>query len=535
LIERRGAIRGDLDPVGASGTRERDTYAVRTTWHHRIAAIATLLATALIAVPAASARDTTVKSFDGTKLVVHFFPAANLAAGHRAPTILVGPGWGSPGDTNPNSATAPSVGIVGLGPLRQAGYNVLTWDPRGFGHSGGTVEVDSPSYEGRDVSALIDFVARQPEALLDRPGDPRVGMAGGSYGGGIQLVAAAGDRRIDAIAPDIAWHSLVTSLDKNGAPKTGWSSLLYLAGAGHSLDPHISSAQAQSQAGVPLSAANMGFFASRGPGALVGRIRVPTLLIEGTVDDLFTLQEAVTNYGILHAHGVPTKMLWFCGGHGDCDFPQGDTSRVQRDTLAWFGRYLKQNRKVATGPGFEWVDQRGHDFHAAGYPLASAPGLSASGRGQLTLSAIGGSGPLVNLHPAGGVLGLAADGVAPARATNAVNVSIRNGAKTKLLVGAPELTLTYRGTAPTAATHVLAQIVDDATGKVLGNQITPIAVSLDGRSHTVRLPLEIIAATATRGTHFTLQLVAQSTAYNVHPMGGSVSFTHVVVLLPAVQ
>ncbi len=44
---------------------------------------------------------------------------------------------------------------------------MLTWDSRGFGNSGGTVTVDSPDAEGRDVSALIDWLAQQPEAQLD--------------------------------------------------------------------------------------------------------------------------------------------------------------------------------------------------------------------------------------------------------------------------------------------------------------------------------------------------------------------------------
>ena len=89
-----------------------------------------------------------------------------------------------------------------LGPLRRAGFNVLTWDSRGFGESGGTVEVDSQDFEGRDVSALLDWLATQPEQQLDAAGDPRAGMTGASYAGGIELVAAGIDRRIDAIAPD---------------------------------------------------------------------------------------------------------------------------------------------------------------------------------------------------------------------------------------------------------------------------------------------------------------------------------------------
>ena len=204
--------------------------------------LAATAAAALLALPAAAAaRDTTVRSFDGTSLVVHFFPAAHLKHGARVPTVLVGPGWSAPGSTNENGATSTGGGAVGIGPLRRAGYNVLTWDPRGFGGSGGTVEIDSPKFEGRDVSALIDYVARQPEAQLDGRRDPRVGMAGPSYGGGIQLVAAAIDHRIDAIVPDIAWNSLQTSLGKNDTVKSGWGLALYAASAaaGARLDPEI--------------------------------------------------------------------------------------------------------------------------------------------------------------------------------------------------------------------------------------------------------------------------------------------------------
>jgi ABC-2 type transport system ATP-binding protein len=94
--------------------------------------------------------------------------------------------------------------------LTDEGYAVLTWDARGFGRSGGEANIDQPDIEGRDTSALIDFVAEQPGILLDAPGDPRLGMAGESYGGGIQLATAAFDPRIDALAPQITWHSLAS-------------------------------------------------------------------------------------------------------------------------------------------------------------------------------------------------------------------------------------------------------------------------------------------------------------------------------------
>ena len=138
--------------------------------------------------------------------------------------MLVGPGWSQAGETDDSSSSEELFGGVGVGALRDAGYNVLTWDPRGFGSSGGAVEVDSPDYEARDVSALIDWLAKQPEAQLDKTGDPRVGMNGSSYGGGIQWVTAARDARVDVITPNISWNSLVTSLDKDDSLKFGWGS-----------------------------------------------------------------------------------------------------------------------------------------------------------------------------------------------------------------------------------------------------------------------------------------------------------------------
>jgi ABC-2 type transport system ATP-binding protein len=428
----------------------------------------------------------------------------------------------------------PASGTVGIGPLRRAGYNVVTWDPRGFGTSTGLVQIDSPRFEGRDVSALLDFVARQPEALVDRGRDPRVGMTGGSYGGGIQLVAAAIDRRIDAIVPDIAWHSLRTSLYLNATAKTGWSNLLYAAAGlrGGRLDPRIGQANREASTTGVVSRASERFFASRGPGSLVSRIRAPTLIIQGTVDTLFPLREAATNYRLLRAAGTPVKMLWFCGGHGVCLTPQGDpvgVSPIERVSLDWLARYLKRDRGVRTGPRFEFTDQTGATRTAPDYPLPAGRPLAATGAGTLRLLPEGGSGPA----PLTG----AAVALAPAvgtRAGNAVNVAIsgRTGAR---VLGAPRLTATYRGRAPRPRARVLAQLVDEATGTVLSNIVTPVPLQLDGRRRTVSLPLEVVSAAAGRAKRFTLQITAQSSQYDVRPAGGSVTFSRIRIALPTVR
>jgi ABC-2 type transport system ATP-binding protein len=101
-------------------------------------------------------------------------------------------------------------------------------------------------------------------------------------------------------------------------------------------------------------------------------------------------------------------------------------------------------------------------------------------------------------------------------------------------VGAPRLTLSYSGSSPAGVrpTRVFAQLVDDATGIVLGNQVTPIQVTLDGKPHQTSVALEDIAYTAHAGTHVTLQMVATTTAYAQPRLGGSVTFDSIAVSLP---
>ncbi len=474
--------------------------------------------------------DWDITSFDGTTIRAHWFPVSP-AGGMKAPTVLMGPGWSLPGDTDTQGS-----GILGALPikdLRKAGFNVLTWDPRGFGKSGGSAEVDSPDYEGRDVSALISWVATLPGVQLDGAGDPRMGMVGGSYGGGIQLVTAAIDCRVDAIVPTIAWHSLVTSLDKANTVKTGWSDLLTNLSSGDHVDPVVLEAHQTGDATGVITDAQRAWFADRGPAALMAHITVPTLFVQGTVDTLFTLQEGVANYEALKQRGVPTSMLWFCGGHGVCLTPAGDQQLPVTATIAWLDRYVRRQASVGTGPGFRFVDQNGVGYSAGSYPVPTGVPVTGAGQGTLALTGTGGSGP-ADTSGSTGALATLVHPITPARAANAVNVPIGFGTRSVVVVGAPQLQLSYQGTTPPGPrpTRVFAQLVDKSSGLVLGNQITPIDVTLDGRSHTTSVPLEMVAFTGTPRDHLELQLVASTVAYSRPRFGGSVDFTRIHLALP---
>jgi len=496
-----------------------------------LAILAVATAATVATAPAASARDDAVTSFDGTRIVLSFFPAEGLGAGERAPTVLIGPGWSSGRDTDENGASQDLFGMTGVGAFRTAGYNVLTWDPRGFGESGGTVQVDSPEYEGRDVQALIDYVARQPEAQLDRAGDPRVGMSGASYGGGIQLVTAAIDSRLDAIAPVIAWHSLVTSLYKAQTPKAGWGSALFAlgvegstipglpAGETGNLDPHITSAYTSGLAYGEFSDEDVSWFAARGPGALVERIRIPTLLIQGTVDTLFTLDEAVRNYRILRANRVPAKMLWFCGGHGACFTGAGPDGFVEDATLRWFERHLRGDKKASTGPRFEWIADDGVARSAPDYPPAvqQVPSGSSAGVFALNPDAVS-SGALIAATPS--ALG--------------IHVPLRSPAAGSQIVGPPRLTLTYSGLGTSSSAPVYAQVVDKQRNLVVGNVVTPVRLVLDGLPHTATVPLEEIAESVEPGASYELQIVPATSVYAPQRVTGLIDMSRIELSLPVV-
>jgi len=481
--------------------------------------------------------DYVLRSFDGSSIRVHWFPNAKASKSNPLPTVLMGPGWGSGGDTK--VASTGLLGATSIGNLQDAGFNVLTWDPRGFGLSGGTIEVDSPNFEAKDVSAIISWLAQRDGVQVDGPGNPRMGMVGGSYGGGIQFVTAARDCRVDAIAPAIAWNSLVSSLSKSSDPKSGWSGILSAVSTGRKIDAHVSTAQKSQLATGTVSPADTAFFASRGPSPQLKQVHIPTLILQGTVDGLFTLSEGIANYEQLRSQGNTVAMAWFCGGHGMCLTPPG---AVNPGTLSvdWMRHYVAGETQVKVATGLTFVDQQGASFHATAWPLSSAGIFKALGAGTLPLVAGGGSlapSPKNQSASAKSVVDSVALAVTPGPATRAVNVALnfkRNG----LAAGVPRLHLSYEGARQSGATRptrVYAQLVDPSTGLVLGNQVTPIVLTLDGKRHQITLPLEAVVFSAKAGSKVILQITPSSNAYAPGQFGGSVNFAKIQIELPLVS
>lgn len=510
---------------------------------------------------------TKVKSFDGLMVSTNYFPATNVATGAvtSAPTVVFGPGLGTPGVTNPTDPNG-QLGATELGSLTpglpvlrdgqwispdggpsytaSTGFNVITWDPRGSfatkDRSLPGMQIDAPFFEARDTSALISWLTSQvnparSQASVDG-GDPLIGMVGGSYGGGIPWTTSGIDPRVDAIAPEISWNSMLSALyPNNNQFKTGFGTLLagILLYSGTDVNPEVYKGVLSGILLGWISQTGQAVLASAGPTVLVDKITSPALIFQGVQDILFPLKESVANAEQLVGAGTETKMVWFCGGHGQCNVPlnkqQADRGFV--DNLKWLDRYVVGIEDASTQvKAFQWYDQLGGYHSSDLLPFQNgfnqpAP-LTTSGKGgPLGIWPIlGGSGPgFVD-----GVFPLLSIGNA-SDARNAINMTITPPAGSQI-VGAPSLKFSYSGFGTSRT--VYGQLVDETSGQVLGNIATPIPVTLDGREHTVDIPLDDIAYTTPTGGKLKLQITSSATNFENFTSFGVINIGDVTLALP---
>ena len=334
-----------------------------------------------------------------------FLPKAASAA-HPVAAVLLAHGFGGTKDDVADDATL----------LADHGYAVLTWTAEGFGRSGGQIHLDSPDWEVRDAQRLIDWLAARPDIRKDAPGDPRVAVVGGSYGGGLALMAAGYDKRIDAIVPSITWNDLGNAFlpEASGAGsgagvfKKVWAGLFFGNGASASaallpgaagpagdrigrgrLDP-VCGRFARDLCRAYLSIASTGratpedlaLLKRSSPSSVLDRITAPTLLIQGEADSLFPLSEADANAKGIAAHGTPVRLAWFTGGHDGGTGPQSDIDRLHFLTAQWLDHYLL-GQGPAPANSFTYsriagIDAQADGVVALGSVVTDYPGLGGA-------------------------------------------------------------------------------------------------------------------------------------------------------------
>jgi putative CocE/NonD family hydrolase len=270
---------------------------------------------------------------------------------------------------------------------------VISYSGLGFGNTDCKITLDDPDWDGKAGKGMVDVLAGTRPYFVDgsttpaylrsiatnKPGDPRVGMIGGSYGGQIQYAVAEQDPRVDTIVPIITWNDLTYSLAPGNVAKREWIDLFFGDGivsgvqtanqdpetlriCPNFVDQACIGALALNTQGYPDDA-TVALAKHASVASYVKRIKIPTLLVQGQKDTLFNLNEAVATYRSLQAQGTPVKMIWQSWGHSDSDPVPGEldfsapslrSSYLGNRFLDWMNHYVKGVSSASTGSQFEY-------------------------------------------------------------------------------------------------------------------------------------------------------------------------------------
>ncbi|MDT4936003.1 MAG: type transport system ATP-binding protein, partial [Pseudonocardiales bacterium] len=463
-----------------------------------------------------------------------------LPAKTPAPAVLLAHGFGgSKTDLDHEART-----------LAHGGYVVLAYTARGFGASGGLIHLDSPSYEVRDASLLVSYLAALPQ-VERRAGRPRVAVAGASYGGALALLLAATDPRIEAVGADITWNDLASALFPNAAGsapgvfKKLWAGYLFGSASRSPSDrlpvsqcgrfaPDLCAAyQRAAQTGRP-DARMLALLRASSPATSLGRITAPTLLSQGEQDSLFPLTEADANARGISAHGTPVRVVWRAGGHDGGDGSGAATSALstwlgdvfagrvhgrQQFSVAEQGAALSATSGLAVGQTLQ-VDS---------YPgLAGAPRPESTvvvhGAAQVVSAPAGGNPSAVTTLPGiGGALGQAAQftqlgDLKAIPGQEAGFVSDRLSGRL-LIAGAPTVTLTVTTRTSTDATLFIGlhDVAPDGTDVLPSGLVAPLRLTglRPGVPHTVTVRLPAVARNVPAGHRLRLSVATTDLAYQL--------------------
>jgi ABC-2 type transport system ATP-binding protein len=372
--------------------------------------------------------------------------------------------------------------------------------------------------------------------------DPRVGMVGGSYGGGIQFATASVDPRLDTIVPIITWNDLSYSLGPNntaqgsGVSTSTPGAIKLVWGLGFSAEgvlDGLENAQGDPSrlypcpnfatfvCGALISAGTTGYFRKSdvrnlqhaSVASFMPQIRIPTLLIQGENDTLFNLNEAAATYQALRAQHTPVKMIWQSWGHSGATPAPGEISLSSPDPSTqyetariadWFAHYL-QDQPVSTGPRFsyfrDWISYTGSAAPAyataANYPVGTSHTYRLSGNQQLVTGAVHAGSQSFVTPPAG-----APSSINPADVVSGYTGSVPTGdlpgtfatwtgpALTSPLDVAGSPVLTVRLQAPTAAGSEAAGPAGQLVLFVKVEDVAPdgTATMIHGLEAPVRVP-----------------------------------------------
>ena len=246
--------------------------------------------------------DITIKSFDDTRLYGWW-----MSAGQDAATVIILHG------VKKNRTDVLRGALV----LRHAGFNVLIFDGRAHGDSGGRF-VTYGFYERRDVETVLDYLVK--EKGIDRN---RVGLAGESMGAAIALQVAAHNPDLRAVWADSPFASL------RRVAHEFVSKVTHLPGAvvGPVLWTTLQMANYRGKFDVKTVE----------PLVLAGKIKCPVYLVHGSDDQLISTAHSE----LIFASLAGEKQLWIVQGARHARAIRRAKREYKQRLVAFFDEKLK--------------------------------------------------------------------------------------------------------------------------------------------------------------------------------------------------
>jgi ABC-2 type transport system ATP-binding protein len=406
--------------------------------------------------------------------------------------------------------------------------------------------MNSPDFEVADASALIDYLAGMDTVRQDAPGDPVMGVAGGSYGGALALLLGGYDDRVDAIAADITWNDLESSLfgqsmlDTNttGVYKQLWTSFFFSSG----LDSPPGQAEicgrfSPAWCAAYTHAATQGtvtddmraLMRQSSPASVTDRITAPTLLGGGQADSLFPLQQVNANAEQIRAANpqTPVKVVWHAQGH---DGGVDESARLRTLTQSWFKAYLDDGPAVSGDFEASLVASSALDDREAGsVEILSSPGypglagdaelvIPLAGPPQRILAPPGGVPAAVSSLPGlgslGGLLSLLEARVAPNQSAQFLSEPITESTR---IVGASRVSLDLASDVPRQATVFVGLRIQTGAGAVVlpNGLLAPVNVELGPTPRRLDVQLPAIVADVAAGDRLIITVNTTDQAFRM--------------------
>ena len=535
-----------------------------------LAALALVVALASSAAPATAADTSDVGSAQSFRVDVPEEPGSTSrigldvdlylpAAPDPAPAVLLAHGFGASKRDLAGEARR----------LVRQGYVVMAYSARGFGDSGGRISLDSLDHEVADAARLVDVLGGRQE-VLQRDGDPVVGVVGASYGGALALMLGATDRRIDTVVASITWNDLADALvpdavirsstdtdetERRGVFKQAWTAQLFggvaspRAGGCGRFTVELCTLYTRLLDGEPLTDADRALLDRSSPSAVLDDMTAPTLLLQGTNDTLFGLDQADANARQIAAAGAPVEVTWFGGGHDG-----GGTGGTTRDVDTWLADHLGDPSGAdATDLPFRFLVPASPTTFAetrtaASYPVtgsstgARAVELPMDGRRSRVVNPPGGLPATITSLPGVGSVDQIVAGVpaglpiTPGQWAQGARFGTPAIQDQVVVTGAPTVTIRVaaaeqEGAAasvpPPTEAVLFAQLrvrSGDSSVALGGSGVAPIRVALpaDGSAASVQVRLPVTSWRLEKGD--LLRLVLRTTDAQYQPSPGAASF-----------